>query len=451
MITSLRLKDFKNFADETLRMGPFTVLVGANASGKSNVRDAFRFLHGIGRGYRLPDIIGGRYGAGGQVEWEAIRGAVDEIVRFGQESFLLEVGVRLPQRAMLPAEGKAPPWADLSLRGRARWERRGQYKIAVARESSASTAFRVADEHLVAGWAWERTVFTSTPEGGDPIWRERHDPQMALRMAKTGTQRKFGNRVNVSRDRPALVQIQEQKRVVRDHKFRARLVQQRLGSMRFLDLSPEKMRQPAFPGQTVLGDGGDNLPTVLRDICSDKRRRETLVEWTRELTPMDVEGFAFPVDPMTGRVQLALRESGGRTVSAYAASDGTLRFLAMLAALLGTNPAGLYVFEEIDNGIHPSRLRLLVDLIETQTAKGGLQVLTTTHSPELLSMVNDETFKHTSVVCRRPDTNDAVIRPVAELPDAERLRESQGLGRLHASGWMEHAVSFADNSGTGRS
>ena len=66
MLTSLRLRNFKNFADETLRMGPLTVLVGANASGKSNVRDAFRFLHGIGRGYRLADIIGGKYGAGGQ-------------------------------------------------------------------------------------------------------------------------------------------------------------------------------------------------------------------------------------------------------------------------------------------------------------------------------------------------------------------------------------------------
>ena len=44
MITSIRLVNFKNFADETLRVGPFTVIVGANASGKSNIRDAFRFL-----------------------------------------------------------------------------------------------------------------------------------------------------------------------------------------------------------------------------------------------------------------------------------------------------------------------------------------------------------------------------------------------------------------------
>ena len=62
MITSIRLVNFKNFADETLRVGPFTVIVGANASGKSNIRDAFRFLHGIGRGYTLAEIIGGKYG-----------------------------------------------------------------------------------------------------------------------------------------------------------------------------------------------------------------------------------------------------------------------------------------------------------------------------------------------------------------------------------------------------
>ena len=43
MITSIRLVNFKNFTDETLRVGPFTVIVGANASGKSNIRDAFRF------------------------------------------------------------------------------------------------------------------------------------------------------------------------------------------------------------------------------------------------------------------------------------------------------------------------------------------------------------------------------------------------------------------------
>ena len=117
----------------------------------------------------------------------------------------------------------------------------------------------------------------------------------------------------------------------------------------------------------------------------------------------------------------------------------------MLAALLDPNPAGLYFFEEIDNGIHPSRLNLLIDLIEQQTAKGEIQVVATTHSPQLLSMIGDTTFENTSVVCRLEDTEDAIIRPVSDLPNARELREAQGLGRLLAGGWMETALAFSDD------
>ena len=168
--------------------------------------------------------------------------------------------------------------------------------------------------------------------------------------------------------------------------------------------------------------------------------------WTRELTPMDVADLEFPIDPVTGLVQLAIAESNGNRVSAYSMSDGTLRFLAMLAALLSDNPARLYFFEEIDNGIHPSRLRLLIDLLEMQTEKGATQVVTTSHSPDLLSMVNDRTFGNMSVVCRLEDASDSIIRPVSEFPNAENLRSTQGLGRLHASGWMEDALAFTEEN-----
>ena len=414
MINSLRLINFKNFADVTLRMGPFTVIVGSNASGKSNLRDAFRVLHGIGRGYTLPDVIGGKYGSGGQVEWEQIRGTAREVVRFGKSRFELSFRMVLN---------------DTEVR----------YVIFVRLDKAGSGAFRVVAEQLRVGGS---LIYTSHPGSDDPVHAQEDDNHLLLRMAKTGTQRKLGLRISVRPDQPALTQIDEHSRVVRLHKERASQVAQALADMRFLDLSPDRMRQPAFPGQTVLGDGGENLPTVLKEICGSGRRKKTLVEWTRALTPMDVHDFEFPSDPTTGRVQLVLVERNGNRVSAYSASDGTLRFLAMLAALLGANPARLYVFEEIDNGIHPSRQQLLIDLIEGQTAKGDYQVVTTTHSPDLIELVGTDTFESTSVVCRCPDTDDAEIRAVAELPNANKLRKSQGLGRLHRSGWMENAVLF---------
>ena len=418
-IASVRLENFKNFADETLRLGPFTVIVGANASGKSNIRDAFRFLHGVGRGYTLADIVGGRYGAGGHVEWEPIRGGANEIIRFGRKDFHIVTRLEKPP---------GPPM---------------RHELQVGVSDRDHGGFRVEKEELVH--ANLEQTYTSHPGSDDPVNRQGDYSRLLLRIAKSGAQRKLGNRVSVNSDRPALTQIHGEKRVARAFKEEAQSVIDSFSSMRFLDLTPERMRQPSFPGQTVLDDSGGNLPTVLQGICADEKRRKTLVEWTRELTPMDVADFEFPVDPTTGRVGLAIRETDNRKVSAYGASDGTLRFLAMLAALLGPDPARLYFFEEIDNGLHPSRLHLLLDLIETQTEKSGVQVVTTTHSPELLTMMNDRTFENSSIVYRLPDSADSIIRPLREISRAATLRKSRGgLGRLLANGWMENILAFSN-------
>ena len=438
MFTSLRLTNFKNFADETLRMGAFTVIVGTNASGKSNIRDALRFLHGVGRGYTLAEALGGKYGAGGQAEWEAIRGAPADLIRHGQESMSLGVDMKLDECE--PDERAALSAGDSGV----------SYSIGLAPRQGA---FGVAHEELLAyydidwgeelGWRrFKRPIYTSKPDAPDPIASQDDEHHLLLRMAKAGSQRKQGNRVAVRPDQPALTQIETHKPVLRPHKALARHVAGALADMRFLDPSPRQMREPAYPGQVVLGDGGENLPTVLQAICDDPKRLQTLLDWTRELTPMDVSDFRF-VAESSGKIQFSIVESDGKATSSQCVSDGTLRFLGMLAALLGEGPR-LCVFEEIDNGIHPSRLHLLVELIEEQTRKGDLQVVTTTHSPDLLATIGDETFQSTSVVCRCAGRSDAIIRPVTELPNVDRLRRTRGLDRLHATGWMENILFFTE-------
>ena len=421
MIASLKLENFKNFACETLRAGPFTVIVGANASGKSNVRDAFRFLHGIGRGYTLAEILGGKFGPGGRVEWDPVRGAPGEIARFGESAFSMT--------AEIEPGGRGKP--------------RARYSISVESAPNPPTGFKVVAEELRYGAA--EPVFTSRPPGADPVRWQDDESHLLLRMAKTGERQQRGNRIKTRRYRPALTQIWAAKRAVEAHKIRARTVAESFRDMRFLDLAPERMREPSVPGSAVLGDGGENLSTVLQRICADERKRKVLAGWTSELTPMDVEDFEFPVDGYDGRIRLFIKERNGEKVSAHSASDGTLRFLAMLAALLDEDSAGLYFFEEIDNGIHPARLSLLIDLIERQTRKGGIQVVATTHSPSFLSMIGDDTFEHASVVCRLDDAGRAIVRPLGEIPNARELRGKQGLGPLLDEGWMENALAFTEN------
>ncbi len=101
MIESLRLERFKNFKDATLRLGPLTVLIGANASGKSNIRDAFRFLHGIGRGYSLAEILGEKY-AGGERIWSGIRGGTQETAYFGSDTLALGVKAKVITNRLKP-------------------------------------------------------------------------------------------------------------------------------------------------------------------------------------------------------------------------------------------------------------------------------------------------------------------------------------------------------------
>ena len=459
MLTALRLTNFKNFADETLRMGPFTIIVGANASGKSNIRDALRFLHGVGRGYTLADVLGGKYGAGGQAEWEQIRGAPTEVIRQHQDHFALQADFALE-------ESHQSLQAELGLD---QDQSAVTYAVLVKTKGGQGRAFSVAKEELYA-WSPQvmmimerlitrvkgmptrsegeirrprgKAIYTSSPPPPDPLQQD-DEHRLNIRMAKAGSQRKYGHKVSVRPDQPALTQIGDQRKVLKAHKDIARHIADNLGSMRFLDPSPAQMREPAFPGQTVLGDRGENLSTVLEAICDDSRRRETLLEWTRELTPMDVAAFEFRKETF-GKVQLVIKEHDGREISGQSASDGTLRFLAILAALLSEPRHGLYMFEELENGIHPSRLHLLLELIESETAGGDVQVVATTHSPALLNVVSDKTFENTSVVCRRPEKHNAVIRSVSSLPNAAELRGSQGLGRLHTGGWLENAVYFSD-------
>src|ERR1035441_2587990 len=105
MITKLKLTNFKNFKQAEMHFGPVSILVGANATGKSNVRDALRFLHGIARGYTLAEIIGEKYGEGGQLQWSGIRGGTRETCFSGERTF--SVGVEFEQKRGSPSYATA--------------------------------------------------------------------------------------------------------------------------------------------------------------------------------------------------------------------------------------------------------------------------------------------------------------------------------------------------------
>ena len=160
---------------------------------------------------------------------------------------------------------------------------------------------------------------------------------------------------------------------------------------------------------------------------------------------MDVVDFEFVPDA-AGKILVYLVEEGGRKTSANSASDGTLRFLGMLAALLGPKPARFYFLEEIDNGIHPARLALLMDLLDNQSKGKGIQIVATTHSPQVLRLIKEENLKYATLAYRLKGNKEGRLKPLTEIPNLLEVIKRKDIARLHESSWMENTMEFSEGS-----
>lgn len=441
MIQELTLKNFKSFggpppspesaaiqqawAGEKIKFGGLSLLIGTNASGKSNIRDALRFIHGISRGYTLAEAIGEKYGEGGQLQWKGIRGGVRETVtRNGQpENSKFTIAIRTK---LHPVDGGDE----------------AEYSITVDTGDKDRPPV-VEEEWLKFSQHEERTFACSVDRAG----------RMVIDIPGFGPLQPDHLRA----DRPALTQISslnfppeaeavlEEMKTLMEVPKDCRAFRRTINSMRFLDLDPESLRRPSIPGQTILGDKGENLSSVLQAICKEPSGKEALIAWARELTPLDVTDLKFPEASLDGKIQLQLVEQGGREVSAESASDGTLRFLAIAGAMLGTQPARFYFFEELENGIHPNRAHLLVNLLQDSTRKCGIQVAGTTHSPALLNFLDAQSLKDASLVYRAGSVSK--IRSFADIPALSQVMPESLPGELFGSGWFEDVVSFMEPDG----
>ncbi len=348
MLTQLSLTNWKSFGPEgpanpPLPFAPLTLLVGPNASGKSNVLDALRFLQGDALGFPQAEVLNGHW-EGQRLIWPPIRGGIVEAPHVGTVRFTVKSSWKL-------SDGPAT------------------YQISV-----------------------------STDDSGLPFKRDE--------ITKTAPP---------------------------DH---AGELRRALRGIVFLDIQPSRMRdyQPLSP---VLGTSGENISPVLIRLPNDTRG--DIVDWLSELCGPQIEDIEF-VGTGLKEFMMMLVERGGRRISARSVSDGTLRFLGHLVALL-TAPAGtLLVVEEPDIGLHPSRIRLLAELLENVTRDRNIQVIATTHSATLLAHLSPEALANVVAFGRDADTGDTHCRRLGDLPHFETLRDSKDMEHLISTGWLERAL-----------
>jgi len=383
VIKEIQIEGFKSLEKVRLELGGLNLFIGANASGKSNFFDALRVLQGIGYGLTIDEIFNGTQKGAGQVVWTGIRGGHSRaafLLRGASQTEVVRFAVRIDNQGL----------SELS------------YEIQIApREGTIHfEAFRAGAQYLV-----ERTLAD---------WGA-YDPAQSALAAWSWNDPKTRGLTDVGRLASTFVGIQ------------------------WLNPHPSILRKYAQTKYAKrLGEDGEDFAAVVAEILQQDSSREAYLSWLRQLTPLELDDVVI-LEGALGEPLFALAEEG-HTLPAPILSDGTLRFAAITAAFFQPSSPSIITLEEIENGVHPSRLRLLVELLKSQTrGSSGPQVFATTHSPVVLAWLDEEDYK-TTFLCRRdPETGASVITPLSEIPHLIELVRKQPIGELFTEGWLEGA------------
>ena len=207
----------------------------------------------------------------------------------------------------------------------------------------------------------------------------------------------------------------------------------------FLNIQPSAMRGYGRKN-APLGEEGRNLSGVLARLCEEPDTKRALVDWMVEFCAPEIADIDFVEVKELGDVMAMFVEKGGRRVSVRSASDGTLRFLGTLLALRLAPRDSVILLEELDSGLHPTRIKLLVEYLESVTRERGIQVIATTHSPVILQWLSQQTLRDSLVFGRVPEHEGTLVRRLGDLPHFDEVSQRKSIDELFATGWLEMAL-----------
>jgi predicted ATPase len=405
MIRSVSLRNWKSFESATLEIEPLTVLIGLNASGKSNALDALSFLQRSATGVELAAVFKG------DDQREAVRGGPDWAARRGQIAATLDVVVASSESA----ESDFLYSVTIEVKPRVQIRSESLQRRDRNRKGNGPHLFLL-----------------------DPLSTD--EPSAPVRLYN----KKGGERRDLRRGATLLSQI-----ATLDLRAEIRegvdIVIQALRSIFILDPQPAAMRDYS-PLSDTLNRSGSNVAGVLAGLPEDRRHlvEQRLAEYLRQLAEPDVlAAYAEPVGRFKSDAMLYCKEVFGGAeleVDARGMSDGTLRFVAILTALL-TRPRGsLLVVEEIDNGLHPSRAGLLLTMLMKMYEETGVDVLVTTHNSAFLDALPPELIPAVLGVHRSVQTGSSELVVFEDLAALPRLLAMGPLGRAVVSGAVERAL-----------
>ncbi|RFS85820.1 DUF2813 domain-containing protein [Actinomadura spongiicola] len=347
MITRIEIDGFKSFLDFELDVPPFLALVGPNASGKSNLLDALSLVAAIVEDGPERALLRQTRGS-----------AADLFHRFADGNSVGSMTMTVDMVIDFSETGVAPVPVPV--------------RCTVVLEQTRGTP--MVTEFTVSVSDIDEVSWPKRWGASDGALRQLMQGRTAfVGEGATGTRFPWSRRGSRN---PLL-----EKYLLREVRWWRPLV-----------LEPERMRRPApGPDHLPLEADGRNLAAVLDrlgemdELWRVEADLAAVIPGATEIKPLfDERRQEYDFDVVfasSGRVQPRLL------------SDGTLRAMGLLAARHDPLQQGTLVIEEVENGLHPSRVAELVrrltrglpDFREAGPLRSLKQVVLTTHSPALVS------------------------------------------------------------------
>ncbi len=421
MLVALSIRNFKSIRAARVRFGALTCLIGHNGVGKSNLFDAIHLLSALADrdiyeaasevrrtadgSYSPLDLVFGRHQEN-MIELSADM-IVPPVVRddFGQEA--------------------TPSTTLLTYTLRLRYERESD-RLAVQHESL--THGKLGDFAPFTRFptvpAFRASVALGSRRGGPLISTD--EGRGAIMLHGDGG----------SRGRPAPVGRSPLTVVGGTNTFDYPTVlaaKREMASWRLLHLEPSSMRTPDLRSapQHVSSAGGHLPSTLSALVAKNPDARAEVINRLRQLNS-DVQDLDVYADEVRDQLALRARIPGvDQWLFGRSLSDGTLRYIALSLMLVDVQDRAVLCIEEPENGIHPSRVPALVDLLydyavdleEPVAADNPLrQVIINTHSPEVARQLDVDDIVFVERAVTASGSPQSVFRPIS---DTWRIGEEQ--------------------------
>ncbi len=430
---SITIKNFKSYKNATLPLAPLTLLIGANASGKSNAIEALRFLSWVAGGERL-STLKNRVNDKNTV----VRGHVVDLIKKSEDEFIL-----------LFSDGKNVQYEGIF--------QTQLNDISLIHEVINSS------EHFIYIIKSVIEPFTSKKSKYFKDWVEDE-------LVDEDYLEEFENVISITLDEHnfCLVDIDTDISTALDINYVYKTLKKHFQNTQalddltdfhtvlkksyFYDFIPKQMRNDSLKNHT-LDMEGSNLAGVMYQICEDNiDNKSKLLKIIQSLPEQQINDIVFYPD-RRGRVEFALVESYGTIDNRQSnecpmdlLSDGTLKVLAIATALLSVDEGATLVIEEIDNSIHPSRANEMLSLMREIADERKLKLLLSTHNPALMDALPDEALADVVFCYRDPNEGDSRLTRLGDLDDYIGLMVQGSLGDLVTQGVVERFVKHPTTS-----